>query len=258
MADTAEPSPVQVPLADIDLDDETFRFRVRLDVGALAKDIELHGQHFPVVLRRLEGKEQFQLVCGFRRATAMKSLGRTMVRSVIRELDDDAALRIAWAENEQRESYGDLDRAHAILKCHEAGWTMKRLGEIFGLQRKQLSRLKRVARLPPVVHEAVADGRIRTTHAIVLSEMLSKYADLRLAAWIEQIAVHGMSVRELRKRIARLYRPAKADRSLISRDATSGAIQFHVRRLEPTKMTEDERQRAIGALERAIEALREG
>ncbi len=257
MADTAVLVPVPIAIADIDLDDETFRFRVRLDVKSLADDIAAHGQDFPIVLRRIEGRRQFQLVCGFRRTTALKSIGKPVVMAVIRELDDDAALRIAWSENEQRESYRDLDRAHAILKCHEGGWTMKKLGEIFGLQRKQLSRLKRVARLPPLVQDAVADDRIRTTHAIVLSEMLAKYPDLRLGAWIEQIAVHNLSVRELRKRIARLYRPTKADRSLISRDARSGAIRFHMRRLEPTKMSDDERQRAIVALERAIEALRD-
>ena len=115
----------EIPLTAIDLDDTTFCFRMSIKVDDLAQDIKANGQDFPVVIRKLG--EKLQLVCGFRRCTALRKIGRNTVIAVVKELTDDEAYRLAWSENEARKSYTDLDRAHAVLKANRAGKTMTEL-----------------------------------------------------------------------------------------------------------------------------------
>ncbi len=114
---------VWLPMDAIDLDDEMFCFRMDLFVEKLAVDIAENGQDFPVVVR--PKGERHQLICGFRRVTALKKLGRDRVRAVVRTLSEQEAWRLAWAENEARASYSPVDRAHAVAKAQLAGRSLE-------------------------------------------------------------------------------------------------------------------------------------
>ncbi|HOU55167.1 MAG TPA: ParB N-terminal domain-containing protein, partial [Myxococcota bacterium] len=56
-----------VNLADIDLEDTRFQFRVTLRVADLVESIRRHGQQMPVILRRQPDRPKLQVVSGFRR-----------------------------------------------------------------------------------------------------------------------------------------------------------------------------------------------
>lgn len=242
----------EIALAAIDLDDTTFCFRMSIKVDGLAQDIKANGQDFPVVIRKLGGK--LQLVCGFRRCTALRNIGRNTVIAVVKELTDDEAYRLAWSENEARKSYTDLDRAHAILKANQAGKTMKELEKVFGKTRKQLTRWKMLAKLPTAVKEALADGTISTTHAVVLHEMKVRYPGLDFSTWIKAVGEGGLSVQQLRNRITRAHaEERKVEPLVVEKD---GVLQFKVRKLYVEKMSDEERAAVVQQLEAALALLK--
>ena len=200
-------TPRRLLLSALDPEDVTFMFRMRLKIQELADDIARHGQDFPVVVRPMGGG--YQLVCGFRRVAALRFLGEEEVLAVVRDLDDEAALRLAWSENEAREDYSDLDRAHAILKARRQGRTLAELEGLFGVRRSQLKRLEKLVALPEAVREALEAGQIMTTHAVVLGAAARKWPTFDLGRWLEQTISERPSVQVLKRRIEAEHRPGR-------------------------------------------------
>jgi len=235
-ASSAEEQVIELPLDQIDPDD-TYCFRMSLNVKALVEDIGSNGQDFPIIVRK-RGKESYQLICGFRRTTALSKLERTTAKAIVRELTDDEALRLAWAENQQRRSYTDLDRAHAVLKAQQSGKSMAELEKVFGLGRKQLQRLKKLAKTPKLVQDAVAESKISTSHAIVLNELGAKHEKLDLKRWIEAIVEEELSIRQLRRRINKEQRSARSVQFFSEED---GVLRLRAVKLDPEKLGDEER-----------------
>ena len=99
MSDARQAGKVEhIPMDKLDLDDESFRYRADLRVGPLRKSIEAEGQVLPIVVRKV-GKtraQRFQIISGFRRATAMKELDRVTIAAIVRDdLDNDDDARRA-------------------------------------------------------------------------------------------------------------------------------------------------------------------
>jgi ParB family chromosome partitioning protein len=187
-----------IPFSEIDLSDHQFRFRVNLRIGNLAGSIAAEGQQFPVILRRKrDGK--LQVISGFRRLAAIDKLGWDKVKAVIRnDLDDDAeACRVSILENEIRQTYNDLDRAYAILAYRRMGKTAGEIEEIFKVGARQRQRLEELTTFPKALQNAVADGRVPSTHAVKLMQHARKFEDTDISAWIKWIADDNASMKQL-------------------------------------------------------------
>lgn len=239
---------VELPLDTIDIEDDVFLFRVDLGLGPLVRDIEAQGQVIPIVVRRGKGKKNYQIVCGFRRVNALRKIGAATARAIVRDLTDDEAYRLSWVENEARRSYSDLDRVNAIVKAHAAGKTFEELGEVFGLGRKQLSRLESLATLHPVVKEALDKGRISMTHAVVLNEAKRRKKSLKTKGWVEKIE-QGLSVHDLRKRLQKRLVPVNQGSFI----ATEEKVRLRPVSINRAKLSEDERGELDSLLSRLDE-----
>lgn len=249
---------IELPLEQLDLDDTTFQFRLKLNVKELVKDLEERGQDFPIVVR--PAGEKHQVVCGFRRLTALQEIGAETVKAVIRELDDDEAYQLSWAENEERRSYTDLDRANAILKGQQAGKKMAELEKLFSLNQRQLRRLKSLVDMPKAVKEALADGSITAAHAFALNEAKRDRPNLNLRHWIQRVVEEELTVGQLKRRITKEEPAPKArkPRFTLSED---GKLEVRAFTLDPARLSEDEvaelhdlAERLIDLADRAIGA----
>ncbi len=196
---------VQLPLEELEYEDRTFCFRMSLKVDALAFDIAKNGQDFPIVVRPRPDAERYQLICGFRRVTALKQLGHRSAKAIVKEMTDEEALRLSWSENERRKSYSALDRAHAILKAQRQGYSIADLEQLFSVKKSQLHRWKSLVDLPPIVSHAIDTDNFRETHAIALGELLRKYPNLDAEKWIGSVKTEKLTVRMLRRRVNRYY-----------------------------------------------------
>ena len=159
---------VHIPLTKLDYDDRSLMFRATLRLADLEASIAAEGQQIPIVVRPTLAGQAYQIISGFRRATAMRELGLPTIAAIVRhDLDDDElAFRAAIIENEQRQTYSDIDRALAILRYEQAGWSSVDVADLMGLRERQKYNLKRLLTLPEAVQAAIVE-RVGLTFCLV-------------------------------------------------------------------------------------------
>ncbi len=256
----------EIPITAIDFADDTFRYRVTLNVEDLVKSIREHGQQVPVILRKLDDQERLQLICGFRRVTALTQLGIPTVRAHVREqLTDAQAFTLSVLENEKRRSLRDIDRGWAILKYRRAHpkAPVKELEAVFGLRERQLQRLQKLTTLPSVIQAAMGGGVVKATHALVLIQGLGEDAPQgELVQWVRRIEREELSVSDLR-RLLRDYTTVRRSphyRRLVDfRTSARGVTRLRFREMSfrPDQLEDDTREALIRQLSVALRKLEE-
>jgi ParB/RepB/Spo0J family partition protein len=251
-----------VALQDIDLTDKTWQFRISLRVKDLAESIQTSGQQIPVILRRISGQEALQVISGFRRLTAIQSIGWPTAHAIVLDdVGDEAAFRLSVLENEKRKTYTDLDRAHAITKYRQMGYKVADIAEnIFGLSRKQVERLQVLTELPDFMQEAIAEDRLPTTQALILKQLHDKHGkdNVDLASWTDKAASDTLSVRELRAAVLNSISAKPAVLSVFSSSQKDGAtvIRLKAIKLDLASLTDDHRFALAADLEALLARVR--
>ena len=256
---------LSVPLSQIDHVDTTFRFRLALDVDDLTASLSRDGQLIPVVLRSRGKADQFQILCGFRRLAAMRSLGFTYVSAIVRDgLSDEDAFTLAVTENTQRKNFNDLDRGHAIVQSRERfGTALKDIAARMNLTTRQVMRLEKLTSFPTFVQEAITARRIPATHALVLMEHFgAEGPELMLRSWLVRLERSRMSVltlraqlmAEQRERAKGRRRPIPALALFEERERPNGrrVVRFYSRTLALDAMTAEDREQVVAELQRLL------
>ncbi|NWF93982.1 MAG: ParB N-terminal domain-containing protein [Syntrophaceae bacterium] len=110
--------PIQkIPLEQIDLSDETFSVNFMPDLKRLRSSIEEVGLIQPVLLR--ERPNGYQIVCGFRRVSIFRDLGRPEIEAGIlkeKERDDLNLFSISLHENLTSRGFNTVEKAIALAK----------------------------------------------------------------------------------------------------------------------------------------------
>lgn len=193
-----------VSLSDIDWNDRSHRVRLELDSEGIKSSLAEHGQLVPVILRQVSGAPGLQIVAGFRRLTAMKTLGWAQVDAVVVSgLSDAEAFDLAVVENAQRQDFTDLDRGNAVLMYrYRFGRSLADIARIMGLQRRQVARLEQLTTLPNYVHCALQFNGVPTTHVLVLMDHFDPVADeTAVREWLLRLQHSRMSVVSLRQEL---------------------------------------------------------
>lgn len=263
---------VRIPMSEVDLADETFLFRAALRVGPLVQSIAAQGQQIPIVLRRApqQGGPRYQIVSGFRRATAMRELGAPSIAAIVREdlADDELAFRASILENSQRRTYSDIDRALVIKRYEDRGYTSVNVAALMGLSKRQKNNIRSLLELPRTVREAIddPDHPFTATHGLVLRQLRAKYSSLHYGTWIKAVrdggGGRGLSVSTLKRLVHARYRDESTTRASIFRasDTRAGDGVF---RLQPVKidvaaLSDEARESLREELQGLLDALGEG
>lgn len=107
----------EIPLKDIDIADETFSVNFMPDLQGLLSSIKECGLIQPVLLRKK--KDKFQIVCGFRRVSALMELGHPEIESRIFEEKERNELElffISLHENLTARGLNTIEKAIALYK----------------------------------------------------------------------------------------------------------------------------------------------
>ncbi len=106
----------KIPLKQIDLADETFSVNFMADLQRVRSSIEEVGVLQPVLLR--EKRDGYQIVCGFRRISALEDLGTPEVdaRVLEEEKDDLSLFSIVLHENLTTRGFNTVEKAIALDK----------------------------------------------------------------------------------------------------------------------------------------------
>jgi len=106
-----------IPLSQIDLSDETFSVNFMPLLQNLRSSIQQIGLMQPVLLR--EKKNQYQIVCGFRRISIFHEWGHSEIESSVldeKETDDFKLFSISLHDNLTTRGFNTVEKAIALDK----------------------------------------------------------------------------------------------------------------------------------------------
>jgi ParB/RepB/Spo0J family partition protein len=125
-------------------------------VQALAGSIRLQGMLVPVVVR--PAAEGFELVAGFHRVAAARSLGLVQVPAVVRDGETEDADRAV--ENITRKQLNPYEEARAVKAMLDRGLTEDGAAQALGWARARVTARVKVLELPERAQQLVGTGLI--------------------------------------------------------------------------------------------------
>jgi len=196
----------------------------------LAASIKSQGVVQPIVARPLKqanGKAQrYEIIAGERRWRAAQMAGLHDIPTVIREVEDDAAIAMALIENIQRENLNPLEEAKALERLiREFDLTHQQAADAIGRGRASVSNLLRLLELSDRVKPLLESRQIEMGHARALLSITNQTQQYDAA---KQVARKGLSVRETEKLVRRMLTASEQGMSKTS----SPRANADIRRLE--------------------------
>ena len=159
----------------------------------LAASIREHGLIEPLVVRRVSGADQFELIAGERRWRALQRVGLREAIVVVKDVSPEAAFELALIENVHREDLNAIELAEdydRLLRDH--GYTQEALADRVGKDRTTIANVLRLLKLPPRVRARVVASQLSEGHARALLGAGDAAAIEQLA---ERVVRGGLSVR---------------------------------------------------------------
>jgi ParB family transcriptional regulator, chromosome partitioning protein len=122
----------------------------------LLVDMQTNGQNDAITVRR-GSDDTFELAAGRRRLEVCKRLQRSVLAR-IRELDDQAMLRIQFSENERRADISALERARWFAEVRDRlNSSAKEIAAQFGVDPSTFSLYLRLARFPDEILDRLSE-----------------------------------------------------------------------------------------------------
>lgn len=143
------------------------------EIESLAKTIASVGQLAPILVTpSTETPGKYTVIAGFRRLTAVRSLGRTTISARIIDAVTNDRLRKALVENLQREDMAPLDIGKQLQRyLKDSGKEQQDVAEEIGKTPGYVSQHIALLNLPASVQSALRDGSILLTHARALCRL---------------------------------------------------------------------------------------
>ncbi|MGH9857451.1 MAG: ParB/RepB/Spo0J family partition protein, partial [Acidobacteriota bacterium] len=179
------------------------------DMEELKESIENHGILQPLVVRRLEDGDTYELIAGERRLRAAKSLAWDKVPCVVRRdvASDQSRLVFALIENIQRENLNPVEEAMAYQQLNtEYGLTHEEIGERVGKSRVGITNIMRLLQLPAEIQRGLIENKITIGHAKAILMIPDEEKQIR---FYQHLLDEGLTVRKAEIRARRIQRSMK-------------------------------------------------
>ncbi|MGM8365463.1 nucleoid occlusion protein [Virgibacillus sp. W0181] len=171
----------------------------------LAQTIHTHGMIQPIIVRKAEEEELYELIAGERRLKAVQLLEWEEIPAIIRDMTDTETASVALIENLQREELTVIEEAAAyeqLLQLH--GLTQEALAQRLGKSQSTIANKLRLLKLPEEIREALLSKSITERHARAL--ILVKDPEKQIAV-LREILENDLNVSQTEKRIEALDNP---------------------------------------------------
>jgi len=167
-------------------------------LAELAGSIKEFGVIQPILVRKLDGEERYEIIAGERRFRAAKQIGLSEIPAIINSnIDDTSSLAMAIIENIHRENLSPIEQAHSFKQLlEEFNITHDELSRKVGKSRTTITNILRILNLPLSVQKLVDEGKVSLGHAKVLVGLKKIEDQLQIA---ELIVKNDLSVREVEK-----------------------------------------------------------
>ena len=192
-----------------------YQPRTRMDgeaLAELAESIKSQGLMQPILARAIPGG-RYEIIAGERRWRASQLAGLSTVSVLVRDVPDEAALKMALIENIQRENLNPLEEAQGIHRLiQEFSMTHQTAAEAVGRSRVAVTNLLRLLHLAKPVQALLMNGDLDMGHARALLALThAKQVDSA-----HEVVKRGLSVREAERLVSRVLNPQ--EKKVISKD----------------------------------------
>ena len=235
---------VEIPLSDIDLENDPYQFRFKASPGDLMASLKTLGQQDPVILSGK--KEPYKIVDGHRRINAFKKLGWEKIKAIIRDLSAEDASTISFVRNVKRKNLSLMEKANAIYEYHEnKEKTAKEISGLLGVSERQIKRYLELVKFPKFIRDAVDQEVIGMAHAKILSKLTQDEAQKLL----KQLQKGEMSLRSIIRQ-AKAHKPSL--KILLAQEKGFRIFPF---RYDKEKTPTDQKKHMIDALKQALNIM---
>ncbi len=177
----------------------------------LADSIVAQGVIQPILVRKLESDDKYEIIAGERRWRAAQLAELDQVPVVVRNLDDRAVMAIALIENIQREDLTVLEEAEALKRLQdEFQQTHQQIATAVGKSRTTVTNLLRLLDLPAEVKSLLGKGLLEMGHARALLGL----EEAKQIEFANKIVKLGLTVRAVEK----MVRDAQQDKPVTATD----------------------------------------
>ena len=216
---------LQVPLEDLVPGQYQPRNKMHKDtLEELSKSIKAQGVLQPILARKKASKG-YEIVVGERRWRAAQLAGLKTIPTIVKELNNDEAAKIALIENLQREDLNAMDQARGLQRLQiEFNLSQQDLASSVGKSRPTITNLIRLTKLSPVAQELLESGRIEMGHAralLTIEESLQKVL-------AEEIASKQLSVRQVERLVAKQDGSRKQKQTQRKRDPNTIKLEKEI------------------------------
>lgn len=185
-------------------------------IEELSRTIHIHGVIQPIVVRRRDGEDEYEIIAGERRYRAMKKLQWAEVPAIVRQINDKETASIALIENLQREELTAVEEALAyqqLLELHSL--TQEALAQRLGKSQSTVANKLRLLKLPQFVQEAILKREITERHARALIAVKDEQLQQQL---IEAAKEYDWNVRQLEDQIQQLLSPPTEEEQPVKKE----------------------------------------
>ena len=169
-------------------------------LNELAASIEEFGLIQPVVLYK-DNDGSYTLIAGERRLRACKLLGKTDIKAVILDAEEDKLRELALIENIQREDLNPIELANSYKELIDTmDITQETLAAYIHKSRPQITNTLRLLELDKDTQELIMQGKISQGHAKMLVSLDKNEQKLV----IDTILGQKLNVRDTEKMIQKV------------------------------------------------------
>ncbi len=176
-------------------------------LAELAESIKEFGVIQPIVVRKLDDEEKYEIVTGERRYRATKKIGINTIPSiVVTGVNDTSSLEMALIENIHRDNLSPMEKAHTFKQLiEEFKITHEQLSKRVSKSRASITNSLRLLSLPIEVQKLINDGKISEGHARSILAIDGDKERIKIANLVVE---NDLSVRDVERMTGKRRRPA--------------------------------------------------
>lgn len=136
------------------------------EIEELADSIREKGVIQPIILRKIDDENNYEIIAGERRFRACQILGLKTIPAIVKKLNNHEALELALIENIQRSDLSPIEEALGYKKLiSEFSYTQDQISKKLGKSRSHITNLLRLLSLPEKVQNMLNMKQISMGHA---------------------------------------------------------------------------------------------
>ena len=188
---------------------------------SLSESIRSSGIMQPIVVRKTEFDDKYEIIAGERRWRAAGIANLKKVPVIVRKVDDKKSLVLSLIENIQREDLNAVEEAQAINKLISSyNLSHQQASTSLGKSRSAITNALRLLTLDKKIHDYIVNKSLEMGHARALIGF-DKDKQIKLA---KKIIAENLSVREVESIVKGRVSKSKNTKKIL-KDPNIGALE---------------------------------